>query len=117
FCVTRPAPPASLPLSLHDALPISIDGVEAVFARPVFHEAVLRLPAPVGATLQALEARGIVGGFALVDHYPELGQALLVCATETRTPADIERYATELADVLRVPSRRRARRAPVSERQ
>ena len=34
------------------------------------------------------------------DDYPELGNALLVCATETKTDADIAAFASALADVL-----------------
>jgi glycine dehydrogenase subunit 1 len=82
----------------------AIAGVERVFARPVFHEAVLRLDTPVAETLRALEAQGILGGYDLADHYPELGQALLVCATETRTAEDIQQYAFHLE---RIVSKRR----------
>ena len=64
------------------------------------HEAVLRFDRPVAGILAALSARGILGGLDLAAAYPELGHALLVCATDMRTPADIERYARELAGVL-----------------
>jgi glycine dehydrogenase subunit 1 len=50
--------------------------------------------------LEALAGEGIVGGLDLSRHYPELGDAILVCATETRTTADIEAYARALARVL-----------------
>ena len=50
--------------------------------------------------LDALAAQGIVGGFDLSADYPELGQALLVCATETRTSEDIQAYAAALGSVL-----------------
>lgn len=73
-----------------------VKGVRAAFAGPRFHEAVLQLDRPVAAVLRALEAEGILGGVDLGADYPELGQALLVCATETKTSADIERYATTL---------------------
>jgi glycine dehydrogenase subunit 1 len=82
----------------------AIDGVTRVFDRPVFHEAVLRLESPVPETLRALEAQGILGGYDLTEHYPHLGQSLLVCATETRTQEDIEQYAFHLE---RIVSRRR----------
>ncbi|KPK50222.1 MAG: glycine dehydrogenase [Acidithiobacillales bacterium SM23_46] len=82
----------------------AIKGVTRVFSRPVFHEAVLRLDMPVADALRALEPQGILGGFDLADHYPELGQALLICATETRSPADIDQYAFHLE---RVVSKRR----------
>ncbi|MCR4332640.1 MAG: aminomethyl-transferring glycine dehydrogenase subunit GcvPA, partial [Sulfuricaulis sp.] len=71
----------------------AIQGVTRVFDRPVFHEAVLQLDVPVPETLRALEAQGILGGYDLTEHYPHLGQSLLVCATETRTQEDIEQYA------------------------
>jgi glycine dehydrogenase subunit 1 len=75
----------------------ALPGVRAAFAGPRFHEAVLQFERPVAPLLEALAADGIVGGHDLSRDYPELGQALLVCATETRTPADIEHYARALA--------------------
>jgi glycine cleavage system P protein (glycine dehydrogenase) subunit 1 len=77
-----------------------IDGVRLRFAGPRFHEAVLELDRPVAPVLEALAARDIIGGYDLAAHYPELGHALLVCATETRTPADIDAYAKALAETL-----------------
>ena len=85
----------------------SLGGVEQVFSRPVFHEAVLRLDRPVADVLRALAADGILGGFDMTAHYPELGETLLVCATETRTSADIERYAQRLARCLNRRARTR----------
>jgi glycine dehydrogenase subunit 1 len=32
--------------------------------------------------------------------YPELGHALLVCATETKTPADLQKYADHLGRIM-----------------
>ena len=78
----------------------AIDGVDLVFDRPYFHEAVLRLNAPVNDVLQALEAQGIIGGYPLDEHYPALGNAVLVCATETRTQEDIEQYALHMERII-----------------
>jgi glycine dehydrogenase subunit 1 len=78
-----------------------LPGVRCVFARPGFHEVVLGLDRPAGPVLAALAARGIEGGLDLGEHYPELGPALLVCATETKTLADIDTYARALSEVLR----------------
>ena len=50
--------------------------------------------------LDGLLARGILGGFDLSGDYPELGHALLVCATETRDEADLQRYTEALAEVV-----------------
>lgn len=79
---------------------VRLPGVSPVFERPRFHEAVLRLERPAAEVLEALAARGIVGGFDLASDYPELGQALLVCATETKTEADLDIYARTLGEVL-----------------
>jgi len=79
---------------------VRIPGVRPAFEGPRFHEAVLLLDRPVRGVLEALARRGIVGGYDLSAHYPSLGNALLVCATETRTPEDIETYARALADVM-----------------
>ena len=78
----------------------AVDGVERAFSGPVFHEAVLRLKTPLMPVLNALKAQGILGGLDLVRDYPELGPALLVCATETKSAADIERYATNMAGII-----------------
>jgi glycine dehydrogenase subunit 1 len=77
-----------------------VPGVRTAFPGAFFHEAVLVLDRPVGPVLKALLARGIVGGLDLGGYYPELGNALLVCATETKTAADIERYRACLAEAL-----------------
>ena len=82
-----------------------IKGVKLAFDRPRFHEAVLLLDRPVAPVIAALAQRGIIGGYDLSNDYPELGNALLVCATETRTPADIQTYADALADTLKAAVR------------
>ena len=85
---------------LVDAL-TRVPGVRLAFDRPRFHEAVLLLDRPVKPVLEALARRGIIGGADISARYPSLGNALLVCATETRTPADIETYAQALAEAMR----------------
>jgi glycine dehydrogenase subunit 1 len=77
-----------------------VPGVRATFSGPCFHETVLTLDRPVAAVLKALGARGIHGGLDLTPYYPELSNALLVCATETKTSADIERYRAALGEVM-----------------
>lgn len=78
----------------------SVPGVERLFAGPVFHETVLKLPTEVAAVLGGLMAHSIVGGLDLGERYPELGNALLVCATEMTADEDIERYRVALRQVL-----------------
>jgi glycine dehydrogenase subunit 1 len=81
-----------------------VAGVKTAFTAPRFHEAVLLLDRPVAPVLAALARRGIFGGLDLADRYPELGHALLVCATETKLQADIDSYAGALTDIMN-PSR------------
>jgi glycine dehydrogenase subunit 1 len=81
-----------------------VKGVKLAFDRSRFHEAVLLLDRPVAPVLAELARRGIVGVDISAD-YPELGNALLVCATETRTPADIQAYADALAETLKAAVR------------
>jgi glycine dehydrogenase subunit 1 len=84
---------------LVDALS-GLPGVRVAFAGPRFHEAVLLFDRPVAPVLESLAADGIIGGHDLSRDYPELGHALLVCATETRTSEDIGVYARTLNRVL-----------------
>jgi glycine dehydrogenase subunit 1 len=95
--------------TLVDAL-TRLPGVSVAF-EPYCHETVLRFDRPVAPLLQALSARNILGGYDLVADYPELGHALLVCATEMRTAADIECYARELGAVLALSARASGTRA------
>jgi glycine dehydrogenase subunit 1 len=78
----------------------SISGVEIVFSSPYFHEFVVRLDRPVDDVLAQLNDFGIQGGYALERYYPELKNCLLVCATETKTEKDLERYQQLLSRCL-----------------
>jgi glycine dehydrogenase subunit 1 len=64
---------------------------------------VVLLDRPVAPVLAALAERGIAGGLDLSPAYPELGHAMLVCATETKSHADIETYERALRAVLAMP--------------
>jgi len=77
-----------------------IEGVEIAFSSPFFHEAVLKLSAPANEVLAQLADANILGGYDLSVDYPELGNALLVCATEMRTEAEMENYVRTLANIL-----------------
>ncbi|MBN2885463.1 MAG: aminomethyl-transferring glycine dehydrogenase subunit GcvPA [Chromatiaceae bacterium] len=78
----------------------AIPGVEPLFSGAVFHERALRLPLPSAEVLESLAAHELLGGFALDAHYPELGPALLVCATEARTEEEMAHYADLLGRIL-----------------
>ena len=77
-----------------------IKGVRVAFAGSRFHEAVVLLDRPAAAVLRQLESQGILGGVDLAADYPELGPAVLVCATETKTAGDLDRYVGALRHAL-----------------
>lgn len=78
----------------------AIEGVERVFDSVCFHETLLRLPVDAEAALEALAERGVFGGLALAPFYDTLENTVLVCATETKTEADLDAYADALQAVL-----------------
>ncbi len=77
-----------------------IGGVKRTFSGPTFHETALTLPKSTADVLSKLKQQGILGGFDLQGHYPELGNALLVCATETKIAGDLQNYANAMKQAL-----------------
>lgn len=78
------------------------DGVHILFAQEAsFHECVLCLPIPVEQLIQACAKLGIQAGFSLKEFYPELGNALLVCVTETKTEEDLSKFVSTLKTVIK----------------
>jgi glycine dehydrogenase subunit 1 len=78
----------------------AISRVRLRYASAYFHEAVLDLPISAAAAAEGLLERGILGGLPLGDFYRGMENCLLVCATEKRTDADIERFGAALEEVL-----------------
>ena len=78
----------------------TLQGVKRVFNGSVFHETVVSLPAPAVDVLRTLKDQRILGGMNLEEYYPELGSAILVCATETKTTSDLENYVTHLRQAI-----------------
>lgn len=79
---------------------LAIAGVEAVFDGPFFHEIVLKVNQPVEQMLNELAKHNIQAGLALKQYYPELGECVLICATETKTAQDIKLLAQCFRDVM-----------------
>ena len=78
----------------------AIAGVEKVFDSAYFHECALRLPVAAEGVLARLAERDIFGGLDLSRFYAGYENVILVCATETKTEADLAAFADALADVL-----------------
>ncbi len=76
----------------------AIKGVQRLYSGPFFHEAALKLDRAVPPVLAALAEKGILGGFDLSGFAGT--DALLVCATETKTAADIDLVISAFAEVM-----------------
>jgi len=79
-----------------DAL-AAIPSVEVLTPR-FFNEFAVRLPKPAAAVVEALAARDVLAGvpYSRLDPAAGLDDVLLVCATETTTPEDIDALARAL---------------------
>ena len=77
---------------------LALNGIERLYEGPHFHEVALRLSQPVSDVLDALAERDILGGY-------DLGDALLVCATETKNEADIDAYVAAMDEILNAGER------------
>lgn len=73
-----------------------VDGVRPHFSTHAFHEMVIEFKKPVERILTTLAKNKIQAGFHLKKYYPELGNCLLVCVTETKTPDDLNLFVSQL---------------------
>lgn len=78
----------------------NLSGVKRAFQGPFFHEVALQLSVPADKVLNKLKAQGVLGGVLLEQDYPELKNTLLICATETKTTADLDKYTEMLQQAL-----------------
>src|SRR5262245_37641319 len=68
-----------------------------------FNEFTLALPKPAAPVVEALVAKGVLAGVPasrLWPERPELADHLIVAATETNTPAEMDRFARALGEAL-----------------
>lgn len=85
---------------LCDAL-CALPGVQPLFpGRPFFHEVAVSVPIASSELIERLAQKRIVAGVSLADEYPDHTDALLVCATETKTDQDIARFVGEVAAAM-----------------
>jgi glycine dehydrogenase subunit 1 len=80
---------------------LRIPGVEPAVSAPTVYEFALRTPVPAATVLERLAEEGYLGGVELASHYPELGEAILLAVTETRTRAEVDDFATAFEKALR----------------
>jgi len=67
--------------------------------QPFFKEFVVKTPRNHAEINHALMEQGIIGGLALNDLYPELGDAMLICVTEQRTKEEIDALVSALGSL------------------
>lgn len=70
------------------------------FDAPFFHECLLDLGRATRPIVNRLLQCGILAGVSLGDFDPKMDNHLLVCVTEKRTEADIDRYVDLIAQEL-----------------
>lgn len=70
-----------------------LPGVEVPFASPTFKEFVVKTAENPAEINKRLWKAGILGGLDLGPYYPELANHILLCVTEMRTQAEIEKLA------------------------
>jgi glycine dehydrogenase subunit 1 len=76
----------------------ALPGYSIKFDGPVFNEFVVHTKKPARSIIENLLDQNIHAGFDLEKWYPEEGPALLVCATETKTKDDLDRFIAALRD-------------------
>ncbi len=85
---------------------LRIPGVRAAFPdRTHFHEQAFVLPKPATEVIEQLAGQRILAGVSLAEDFPEIdgsgfGDALLVCATETKSPADLDRFVEAISSLV-----------------
>lgn len=75
----------------------AVPGYRLKWNAPFFHEFVLQCPGSAAEVARKLAAQGILAGYPLGQHYPDLEDCLLVAVTEKRTKDEIDRFAAALA--------------------
>jgi len=75
-------------------------GIKVLFESPNFHEVVIQTEKDVESIIEELSKQDIIAGVNLSENYPELGNVMSICVTETKTNKDIDSYVTALKAVL-----------------
>ncbi|HXU40356.1 MAG TPA: aminomethyl-transferring glycine dehydrogenase subunit GcvPA [Blastocatellia bacterium] len=74
-------------------------GFDLRFASPFFNEFVVRTPRPASEVSDRLLEQKIIAGVTLERYYPEMGDSLLVCVTETTRKESIDNLVDALGRI------------------
>ncbi|MBN1552268.1 aminomethyl-transferring glycine dehydrogenase subunit GcvPA [bacterium] len=75
----------------------SLDGFDIRFSGPTFNEFTVSVPGSVKKLNEYLLNNGVIGGIDASDQFPEYGNIMLVCATETNTREQLDQFVKLLA--------------------
>jgi glycine dehydrogenase subunit 1 len=75
-------------------------GINVLFDSPNFHEVVIKTDKNIDDIINQLSKQDIIAGVNLSENYPELGNVMSICVTETKTHNDIDRYVSALKSSL-----------------
>jgi glycine dehydrogenase subunit 1 len=83
----------------------TLAGIPGVSGMPAqskfFKEFVITVPGDPAELNRKLLADKIVGGLPLGPYYPQMANSMLICVTETKSRADIDRFAACLAEQIK----------------
>ncbi len=77
-----------------------VKGLKVLFNDRGFHEFVVQVERSADDIIADMAAKGYVAGVNISDAYPELGQCLLLCVTETKTEDDLDEFVSALSMCL-----------------
>ncbi len=75
----------------------NLKGYEVDLTQPIFNEFRVKSNKPFPEIEKKLMVQGIFPGVLLESFYPELKNQFLVCATETKSKEDLDRFVEALA--------------------
>jgi len=79
----------------------SPEKIELCFSDRVFNEFVMKVKGkPVTAFYRQCEKRGVLPGIRLKPYFPALKDAVLVCATETKSRKELDEFITVVEEIL-----------------
>ncbi len=67
-------------------------GIKVLFDSPNFHELVIQTKKNTQKIIEILAQQDFIAGVDLSQHYSELGNAMSICVTETKTQQDIDDF-------------------------
>jgi glycine dehydrogenase subunit 1 len=76
-----------------------IMGFSCPFAHPHFKEFIIQTPVRAEKIVRLCREEGILPGIPLGHYYPELEDCLLICVTETKTRAELDRFVSLLKTI------------------